>query len=358
MLQSIYTYTLNGSGSEIGPINLDENVDLYYIKGSATAIGSYNISYTGTLLPNTVIKIKYAGNLDITTNSASFNVFGQPLTQVQLQSKLDIDCLYDGTNWKIEIHPSFTSAVVEAANIVSIPASSIPNNSITNSMLQTNIIATDNIINNAVTDAKIASLDGSKIINSTIDASVKLADSSISTQKFANDVVTNAKLAQMTQSSIKIGNASGDPTDLQLGVDEIAIGTGTTVGKTHKSGIISGLYETITFPISFESGELGLSRILLPYRCYFLTAKITATKAFSGTDDASIHVSDGTNNTTIFDLIIPSSTALGTLFTVSNINYEFVPYGGAGQINSTFTATSSKPTPGGKALVTITLQRI
>jgi hypothetical protein len=111
-------YTLTGAGTEIPNFNVTDTYDKYIIKGSATSIGNYAISVTGTPQLGDTFIIKYKGVLDITTNGNTFSILGQSLTQNQLLSDLDIEAYYDGSAWIVEIKPSFTSTIVETSNIV------------------------------------------------------------------------------------------------------------------------------------------------------------------------------------------------------------------------------------------------
>lgn len=122
------TYNLTGAGTEISNFNTNDEYLRYYIFGTAVAIGNYNISITGTPQKGETYIIRYRGTLDITTNGATFSILGEALTQNQLNASLDIETFYNGSSWEVSVKPSFTSnSVVDTANIV--------NDSVTNSKL-------------------------------------------------------------------------------------------------------------------------------------------------------------------------------------------------------------------------------
>lgn len=209
---SALNITLDGTGTEIPTLNVTDPYEKYYLLGSGIiAIGNYAIVPTGTPINGTTFIFKYRADVDITTNSTTFSIFGQSLTQNQLNSVLDIECYYDGTSWEVEIKPSFTSAVVEATNIVAnaITASAIANSSIdlgvkgivgslvNNRIANGTIIASQKVQNLSITDALINDVNGSKI---------------------ATNSVANNKLTQMVDGTVK-GNISGStasPSDISI----------------------------------------------------------------------------------------------------------------------------------------------
>lgn len=209
---SALNITLDGTGTEIPTLNVTDPYEKYYLLGSGIiAIGNYAIVPTGSPINGTTFIFKYRADVDITTNSTTFSIFGQSLTQNQLNSVLDIECYYDGTSWEVEIKPSFTSAVVEATNIVAnaITASAIANSSIdlgvkgivgslvNNRIANGTIIASQKVQNLSITDALINDVNGSKI---------------------ATNSVANNKLTQMVDGTVK-GNISGStasPSDISI----------------------------------------------------------------------------------------------------------------------------------------------
>lgn len=314
MKLNIKVYTLTGAGTEIDNFNVTDTFDEYLIKGSSTAIGNYSISVTGTPQAGEYFRVKYKGTLDITTNGTTFTILGQALTQLQLNSDLDIECFYDGSAWEVLVKPSFTSAVVSAANLASnaVTASAIANGSIdlgvkgiAGSLITNRIVdlavTTQKLADLSVTDAKINDVSGSKI-----------TDSTITTAKLQDNSVTNDKLNTMTASSIKIGDASGNPTDLALGNNEIPIGNGSTVTKVNALVLGNSMYRMATIPINFNSAT---SR----YRVYFPivplktihihTISLLVSETIAGTDNGDLDVVTSTGAISNFTNIVVAANA-------------------------------------------------
>lgn len=352
---SALNITLDGTGTEIPVLNVTDPYEKYYLLGSGIiAIGNYAIVPTGTPINGTTFIFKYRADVDITTNSTTFSIFGQSLTQNQLNSVLDIECYYDGTSWEVEIKPSFTSAVVEATNIVAnaITASAIANSSIdlgvkgivgslTNSRIaNATIDGSAKLVALSIPDSKIASVDGAKLLNLTVDASSKLI----------NDSVTDAKLATMDVSSIKYGDGSGNPGNLVIGNNELPIGNGTTITTIAKSSLYSsmiiGSYFVVYGDISWESGEQNINRYWIPVNCELEQINFMTYKAIAGTDDAEIEVRR--NSSSFYGPATLYSAGAGANQQTSII---FSPHE-AFTAGNTFNMIPTKTTAGGKAKFT------
>lgn len=120
-------YTLDGSGTEIPNFDVQDNYEYYLVVGSATAVGNYLISVTGTPTENDIFILKFRGVLDITTNGASFSILGQSITANQLLYDFDAICTYNGSSWDVFIDRSETGITTETSNI--------KNNAVTNAKL-------------------------------------------------------------------------------------------------------------------------------------------------------------------------------------------------------------------------------
>jgi hypothetical protein len=256
MKTNLKVYTLTGAGTEIANFNVADTFEKYIIKGSATSIGNYAISITGTPQAGETFIVKYKGVLDITTNGNTFSILGQSLTQNQLISDLDIEAYYDGSAWIVEIKPSFTSAVVEAANLIanSVGTTQLANGSVTNPKLATNSITTVKITDLNVTTGKIADLG-------VTDAKINDVNGS----KITSSTVTNAKLATMADQTVK-GNISGgsaNPSDIPLST----LVNASSWGLTGNSGTTAGTNfigttdnVDLVFKVnSIESGRINIS---------------------------------------------------------------------------------------------------
>jgi len=341
---------LNGTGTEIPTLNVNDIYEEYYLYGAAIAIGNYAIAPTGTPQQNLVFKFIYKGNLDITTNSTTFSIFGQSITQLQLTKELYITCRWNGTSWDVIVKMDFSeSGIVSANNLApnAVTASAIANGSIdlgtkgivgsldttkmanlavttakinnlavtdakindvngskianisidgstklidqsvTTAKIDDDAITTAKILNLAVTDAKINNVDGSKIVNASIDGSAKLTNLSVSTGKIADDAVTNAKLATMTVNSVKVGDASGNPSDLAIASNTFPLNTGSALAAKSISDFKANY---ITVQVSFEETNKPIKAVridhLSDYEIHSMTVNVV--KAIEATDPASI----------------------------------------------------------------------
>jgi hypothetical protein len=305
------TITITASG---GSFTLDTtaSTEIYNIIGTATMISNVTIAPLGTPVLGLTYVFNYKAVLDITTNSTSITIFGQTLTDQQALNSQVIICSYNGTTWDVDIQSSFDDS---------------------------NIVSTSNIENNAITSSKIAS-------------------GAISTSSLADDSVTNAKLATMTVSSVKIGGSTGNPADLALGNNEIPIGNGTTVTTYDLSTLFegAGLMEAIPVSISFEVGEQSLYRYYTGYPCKLHAVAGITTKALAATDNGVMTVVVNGSNA------IPSSVE-GTFFfpAGASANFQTAVHW---TTHPTMLTTGyidiipSKATPGGKAIMTILIERI
>lgn len=393
--------TLDGTSTEIPALNVTDTYDLYLIKGTAIAIGNYSLVPTGTPVPGLTYKFQYTGNLDITTNTKTFSLFGYNVTQTQLSKGWEADCYYNGTSWEVTLKLDFSeSAIIENFQL--------GNQIIQSNNLATNAITSSNITNGSITLNKLAtdSVDSSKIVDGTIQAidlgtdcvttskildlnvttnkvddlavttnklanqavtTVKIANSaitntqldnlSVDTQNIIDNSVTNAKLATGTPSSIKICNNLGEVTELPLGLDELPIGDGTSITAVNKSSLTS---DTVVFtvPLSFESGELTDYWITTNDSFELLDIHGTVNKAIEPSDIATIitringvGVDFGYTPIGAYELS-SGMNPLGILFYM-NFTGTYI----ASPIMA-LRFTTIKPTPGGKVILTIRLKKI
>ncbi|TXG82454.1 MAG: hypothetical protein E6R13_04840 [Spirochaetes bacterium] len=322
------TIAITSSG---GSFSLDVNAstEIYNITGAATMISNVTIAPLGTPVLGLTYVFNYKAVLDITTNSTSITIFGQTLTAAQALNSQVIECSYNGTSWDVDIQSSFDNS---------------------------NIVSTSNIQNNAITSSKIAAgaISTSSLADDSI-STVKLQDDAVTTSKIDDDAVTNDKLNTMTASSVKIGNASGTPTDLALGNGKIPMGNGTSITAVDKGATLVDSYDTLETIVSFEAGEVtAILELYLPYNCTIYKIKASVIKAIAGTDDGTITIVDNFLTTTIATMTIPASSALSTYVTATpNYAYEDISGINAGKIS----LTTNKTTPGGKVAITIITKR-
>lgn len=171
-LRNILNIPLDGTGTEIPTLSVNDPYDSYLITGAITAIGNYTIVPTGTPQQGTTFIFEYEAVLDITTNGTTFLIFGVSLTQTQLSSKLYIECYYNGSAWKVKINGSLDQAFITGSNLV--------NNTITATQLANNSVTTNKILANNVTNAKLAQMAAYTLKGNATGATADPQDISIS----------------------------------------------------------------------------------------------------------------------------------------------------------------------------------
>jgi len=342
-------------------IDVDSPEVEYTITGVATMAGNVTISPTssGTIPNNTKVIINYLATLDTTVTT--FSVFGVFLNGPQTLRDQHIICDYVNSAWTVQILSNFANPdIVGTSNIV--------NGAVTNSKLATDSVSTIKILDLAVTTNKIDNLavTAGKIATDAVTTSkildlnvttAKIAADAVTTAKILDSNVTDAKLATMTASSIKYGNALGAPGNLALALDKIPVGNGTTVTVVDKNDLLNGVgtYTQICFDVSFQAGEItGYKRIYLPYPCTFHKMMISVTTDIEATDDATVAVWNTALGLGITYNIIPAGTVATTAIYNSIPSVVYTPLSG---LDSTIYIATSKVTPGGRAFVTLLLQK-
>ena len=206
-ISNILPIVLDGTGTEIPTLSVNDTYEKYIITGTQIAIGNYAIVPTGSPLINTTFLFEYDATLDITTNGTTFSIFGQSLNQTQLNSKLVIECRYNGSGWIVKVLPSITSVFITGANIAT----------------------------------------------ATIDASTKLQANS----------VTNSRLSQMSAYTVKANNTGSTATPQDVAMSTLT--NGLAWGLTGNSGTTAGtnfIGTTDSVDLVFkkdntESGRIG-----------------------------------------------------------------------------------------------------
>ena len=233
---------------------------------------------------------------------------------------------------------------------LNVTTAKINNLAVTDAKLATDSVITSKILDLNVTTAKIDNL-------AVTDA--KLAANSVITSKILDSNVTDAKLAAMPASTIKYGNALGVPGNLALGLNDIPIGNGATVTAINKSIILNGVgtYTQISCDMSFETDEIGAYKyIYLPYPCLFIQAHVSVTTTIEATDNAFYEITNTFGGFPILSSSILAGTLPPTNSTVAipALHANYTPISG---LNSTIYIYTTKVTPGGRAFVTILLQK-
>tara|TARA_R110002167_G_scaffold100810_2_gene263060 strand:- start:989 stop:1843 length:855 start_codon:yes stop_codon:yes gene_type:complete len=170
--------------------------------------------------------------------------------------------------------------------------------------------------------------------------------------------ITGTMMAAATITSAKYGALSVDRSALAATVvDATKIDTSAVINaKIAPSAVtvdkLGGTLaqEVITIPVSFETGEQSINSFTIPYDCTMSSIRYIVTKAIAATDNATISSTIGGVSTSPATITIVASTVIDTAAVTA---YSSAPVS-AGDI---ITMTSAKTTPGGKALITLTLTR-
>jgi len=149
------------------------------IAGTVTLSGSFNVSPSGTPIKNTSVKILWEASVTLSGNTIT--IFGETVPDELAATNFVAECVYDGAAWVVNILPDFAGTGIIAGKL--------------------------------------------------------LGTDSISTTKIIDDAVTNAKLANITRGSVKVGGASDAPTDLDAKTSgNILVGDGTDIASVAVSG--------------------------------------------------------------------------------------------------------------------------
>jgi len=374
-------------------IDVDSPEVEYTITGIAVMIGNVTISpiSAGTIPNNTKVIINYFATLDTTVTT--FYVFGVSLNGPQTLRDQHIICDYVNSAWTVQVISNFANPdIINTFNIVNgavtnpklatdsvstikildlaVTTNKIDNLAVTTAKLDTNAVTTAKILDlnvttskiaaDAVTTAKILDLNVTTAkINNLAVTDAKLATDSVITSKILDSNVTDAKLAAMPASTLKYGNAFGVPGNLALGLNDIPIGNGATVTVINKNTILNGVgtYTQISCEMSFEADEIGAYKyIYVPYPCLFIQAHVSVTTDIEATDNAFYEITNTFGGFPILNSSILAGTLPPTNSTIpiNPVDGTYTPISG---LNSTIYVYTNKVTPGGRAFLTILLQK-
>ena len=324
----IKTHTILTSGTINIPIDLasagvDPIFEYNVIGGSATLVGSLSISPSGT--PKKGSKNIVVWNASATLSGNTITIFGETVPDELAATNFVAECVYDGAAWVVNILPDFAGTGIIAGKL--------------------------------------------------------LAADSVSTAKILDDAVTNAKLANITRGSVKVGGASDAPTDLDAKTSgNILVGDGTDIASVAVSGdatlssagaltIANSAVTTakidaaavtaakldsnsnkaqITIPISFEdASELGVLEFKMCFDCTVDAIHGTVTKPFVST---GTHIFKDDTGTVLTGSQIDMSSALtlgNIVSTTPTANNSF----SAGDVIKIETSTSGAD--GGKSVINL-----
>ena len=350
-------YFFDGTGTEIPAFNINASYAEAFLVGSAVATGNYALVPSGSPSQGSKVVIKYNGQVDITTNARTFSIFGVNITQNILNTVFSAECEYYNSQWNVNISPSMTNFVINASTQIgagTITGTMIANNTITNADMTANSIATVNLQDRSVTQIKhaLTSVGTPELIPLAVDSTI-LAANAVTTTKINTAAVTNAKLALGPTNSIKVTDNSTVVTDISLGTNQLIANLGSGIQAVSKAQVVSGIYETITFSHSFESGEQGPLFIYLTYNCNIISAYATVMTTISGTDNGSLVLRDSRLGIDFATLPFPAGQLAGTATIAPSIAYNYV----STTVNDGLSLETSKVTPGGRIFVSILVQR-
>ncbi len=223
-------------------------------------------------------------------------------------------------------------------------------------------------------NATVKSLNGSTIIDATVDG-VALVDDSVSLNKLdgapsrgqiirsgvlgAYEVIpaySSGTFLGGNGTDVVMQTMSGDATLNGAGVITIA-NNAVTSGKINTGAVTLAKLETIlkteiiTIPVSFESGEQTGYKIYLPYAGTLVGITGIVTKAIANTDAGTITGACNGVNITTGVITCAASDALGTVYSVvPTANNVFA-------IGQTLNFTTLKTTVGGKVLLSLSIIR-
>jgi hypothetical protein len=319
--------TLNVNVSKL-PTSLIDTASVVRVIGTVTLSGNLNISPTGTPSKNAAIKILWEASVTLSGNSVV--IFGETVPDELAATNFVAECVYDGAAWVVNILPDFAGTGIIAGKL--------------------------------------------------------LAADSVSTAKILDDAVTNAKLANITRGSVKVGGASDAPTDLDAKTSgNILVGDGTDIASVAVSGdatlssagaltIANSAVTTakidaaavtaakldsnsnkaqITIPISFEdASELGVLEFKMCFDCTVDAIHGTVTKPFVST---GTHIFKDDTGTVLTGSQIDMSSALtlgNIVSTTPTANNSF----SAGDVIKIETSTSGAV--GGKSVIVLCCTKV
>lgn len=151
---------LDGTGVEIPTLSVNDSFNSYIFINTVVATGNYAIVATGTPQLNTTFRFENQAVLDITTHGTTFSIFGQSITQSQLNTLFIAECIYNGSAWKVTLLRNSTGETVETANIkaLAVTTAKINTGAVTATELGANAVTTVKVLNNNITLPKLAQI--------------------------------------------------------------------------------------------------------------------------------------------------------------------------------------------------------
>jgi hypothetical protein len=351
-----YLVTLNGTGTEFPTLNVVSNIEEYLITGTVIATGNYALVPTGTPIQGTKFVFSYFGNLNITTNSKTFSIFGTNVTQNILNNPFKAECEYVNGSWLVLILPSMVGFSINPTNLPAniVATTNLQDGSVTHPKLANDAVETVNVKDLNITTNKLAntSVTTGKMATLSVDPTI-LANDAVTTIKVLDGNITNPKLNPGANNSVKVTNNSGVISDLSIGANQLLGNLGSGLVAVNTSNLLHGTYEVINIPVSFESGEQAMYNFYIPFAATVVNILYTVVKVVAGTDDGEVDFGFIGATHPTYTQTIPANAALGNSYSSGNLG----PVISSTTSSFTWYLSTNKTTAGGKLIVSILLQR-
>lgn len=242
MTKSIRVVEVDNTGGTItidpADILVPEIVWLKPIGGSPiTMSDNWSIAFTTDPdMGNETTFVWFAGDFDITTNSKTFQIQSQTITQTMLDANgaFTIKTVDDAGLNQFIYTPNINTA--ESIDGTSIKEDTLPLNRLTG-MTAAQVILADS---------------GNTPTATTISGDITVDNAGVVT--IANEAVTNAKMADLNSGYFKVGDGSNRPADVQMSGDATMDNTGAV---TIADGVITPQ------KLSFTTGVIAVAQVTL-----------------------------------------------------------------------------------------------
>jgi hypothetical protein len=335
-LQKFKELTITSGGT--GTITMTEYNDFILLSGATVTLSNnYTISVSGAPSKGTIVTIQVKASA-ITYSGGSVIIFGNTLSSIDINSQPQITLLYSGAAWIMRIDRNFyTTKMVTAANI----ADDVKGNgiSVSNGVIGVDADTLTGIHYSGTSPNKkvyIAYDDSSITAYNSGGTSKKLRvkANGIDSTKIKARSVYNGDLASMTRGTVKVGNSTGAPSDLNAKTaNAFLIGNGSDIASTLLTGDIGVSSGTVTISngvvtptkssatankdvvsvyICFETDCQGTTYMYIPYDCELTTVYAYVSSTIAATDNGVINLSY--TGGLICNFQITANSAVGTEF--------------------------------------------
>jgi hypothetical protein len=288
------------------------------VDGSSSA-GYFYVHYTGTCTPNT---------------TETLTIFGLTLTDSQLLlGNVLVFAYYDTINnvWRSQLISQPNDVNFTGTTTTDISAGSTI--TLTSQSKQTQVLTGTGALGGAV----VVTSSGTFVDGQTFNILYQATTSAFSVTILGYLLTASQQL---------YGNVN------VLATYDLANTTWILSVSQDPATAITDISEIIVIPVSFESGEQCGNIIRINYKFTITKAYYTVTKQLSGTDDGTI---------TLYINIVPVTTGVLTIPASTNVDIQNSVNPSAnnsGTAFDTISAVTQKTTVGGKALITLFIQRI